>query len=283
MSTNQPQQVITRPNTDQAIPQAAYHWPKKVNVLGMGVSCVDYQSAVSSIVFAAKQGLSGLVSCHSVHAVVTLTSTAQLQDMINQFDLITPDGQPVRWAMNWLHRAKLKERVYGPELMLRLCAQAQQDAMPVYLYGGNEIVSEKLCAALQDKFPGLIIAGAEAPPFRPLTLEEDLQVAKRINASGAKLIFIGLGCPKQDQFAYRQRDRIQGIQICVGAAFDFHAGVKAMAPYWMQKRGLEWLFRLYQEPGRLWKRYVTTNSVFVLKVTSQALKGQVGRRASSSS
>lgn len=277
-SNNESQAVACDSN-----PPSAHRWPRKVNILGMGVSCVDYQSAVNSIVSAAKLGKSGLVSCHSVHAVVTLTSTAQLQDMINQFHLITPDGQPVRWAMNCLHRAQLKERVYGPELMLRLCAQAQQDGLSIYLYGGNEDVSEKLCSALLSRFPGLIIAGAEAPPFRPLTPQEDFEVAQRINQSGAKLVFIGLGCPKQDQFAFRQRDRIHAIQICVGAAFDFHAGVKAMAPQWMQQRGLEWLFRLYQEPGRLWKRYVTTNSIFVLKVAKQVLTGQTSRRASAGS
>jgi exopolysaccharide biosynthesis WecB/TagA/CpsF family protein len=135
-----------------------------------------------------------------------------------------------------------------------------------------------LSKALTEKFPQLILAGAEAPPFRPLTEEEDDQVVQRINDSGARLIFIGLGCPKQDIFSYEHRDRLNGFQICVGAAFDFHAGAKPMAPQWMQSNGLEWMFRLYKEPGRLWKRYLCTNSLFVWKVAIAIVFGKNRRR-----
>lgn len=130
---------------------------------------------------------------------------------------------------------------------------------------GPQVV-EKLRDNLLDRLPDLEIAGYESPPFRPLTPEEDAEVVRRINNSGAGIVFIGLGCPKQDLFAYEHRDRIHAIQVCVGAAFDFHAGSQPMAPSWMQKRGLEWLYRLIQEPRRLWRRYLVTNSVFLAKL-----------------
>ena len=241
-------------------------WPHKVDVIGVSVSEVDYQQAVDSICHAAQGGESGVVSCHSVHAIVTLGSSEKLRGMANAFSMITPDGQPVRWAMNLLNGSKLRKRVYGPELMLQVCQRAAEDGLPVYLYGGHDQVSIDLQRVLLQKFPKLIIAGSETPPFRALTKTEDAQTVERINNSGAKITFIGLGCPKQDIFAHEHRNTISGIQICVGAAFDFHAGAKPMAPQWMQASGLEWLFRLRSEPGRLWKRYLQTNSLFVWKV-----------------
>jgi exopolysaccharide biosynthesis WecB/TagA/CpsF family protein len=180
--------------------------------------------------------------------------------------MVAPDGQPVRWALNLLHAARLKDRVYGPELTLRLCAQAAREGVPIYLYGGSPSVIEMLATHLLETYPELIIAGKESPPFRPLTVEESLQVDERINESGAGLVFIGLGCPKQDWFAAEHRDRLQAVQVCVGAAFDFHAGVKSTAPGWMQRNGLEWLFRLLSEPQRLWKRYLVTNTIYLLEL-----------------
>src|SRR5262249_33817743 len=143
---------------------------------------------------------------------------------------------------------------------------AAAQGVPIYLYGGNPVVLEQLQANLRKQFPELLIAGAESPPFRVLTREEDESVVERINASGAQLVFIGLGCPKQDHFAHEHRDRIRAVQLCVGAAFDFLAGTKKTAPAWMQRHGLEWLYRLCQEPRRLWKRYLVTNSIFVAKL-----------------
>jgi N-acetylglucosaminyldiphosphoundecaprenol N-acetyl-beta-D-mannosaminyltransferase len=142
----------------------------------------------------------------------------------------------------------------------------------VYLYGGTEDVLDKLCARLGQLCPALVIAGREAPPFRPLTDDEDRQVVERINDSGAGLVFIGLGCPKQDHFAYEHRPEVRAALVCVGAAFDFHAGIKPMAPRWMQRHGLEWLFRLASEPRRLWRRYLVTNSVFVVRVSLALMK-----------
>jgi exopolysaccharide biosynthesis WecB/TagA/CpsF family protein len=247
--------------TDQLAP-----WPGKVEVLGIAVSPTNYDEAAEAIVQAAKTHRPGVVSCHAVHAIVTASGDASLREKVNTFDMITPDGQPVRWALNLLHRAKLTDRVYGPELMLRLCRAAAEKGVSVYLYGGSQPVVERLRDNLLDRFPNLEIAGYESPPFRALTPEEDEQTVGRIRDSGAGIVFIGLGCPKQDLFAYEHRERIRAVQVCVGAAFDFHAGVKPMAPAWMQQRGLEWLYRLIQEPRRLWRRYFVTNTVFLAKL-----------------
>ena len=244
-------------------------WPTKVDLLGIEVTPTNYDEAVEATTSAAKRHTPGVVSCHAVHAIVTASCDTSLRDKVNTFDMITPDGQPVRWALNLLHRANLQDRVYGPELTLRLCARAAAEGVSVYLYGGSRDVVEKLRLRLQEGFPGLQIAGYESPPFRALTPAEDADMVERINASGAGLVFIGLGCPKQDVFAYEHRDKIHAVQVCVGAAFDFHAGVKPFAPVWMQRHGLEWLYRLLEEPGRLGRRYLVTNTIFVFKLAAQ--------------
>lgn len=247
-------------------------WPDKFDIFGVGISATDYDEAVSVIMEAAHQRRSAVVSVFATHALITASQDTKLLSHVNRFEMVTPDGQPVRWALNLLHQKKLRDRVYGPTLMLRLCAQAAAEAVPIYLYGGSTVVLELLVARLASRYPNLIIAGKESPPFRPLTEAEYGQVDARMNASGAGLIFIGLGCPKQDWFAASRRDSIHAVQVCVGAAFDFHAGVKPMAPAWMQRHGLEWMFRLFSEPQRLWKRYLVTNSLYLLKLAGALCK-----------
>ncbi len=245
-------------------------WPKRANVIGVMVSCVDYDTAVSSILDAARSEQYGVVSCQAVHAVVTASGDRFLREQVNRFSMITPDGQPVRWALNLLHGARLRERVYGPELTLRVCQAAAAQGVPIYLYGGSEKTLEALEQRLYELFPELTIAGSESPPFRDLTGAENQAACERINRSGAKILLIGLGCPKQDFFAANNADRVQAVQMCVGAAFDFHAGAKPMAPAWMQRNGLEWLYRLSCEPQRLWKRYLVTNTIFCIKLVVSA-------------
>ncbi len=172
---------------------------------------------------------------------------------------------------------RLRDRVYGPELTLRVCRAAAEQGVPVYLYGGSPEDTRALQKRLCDQLPDLRIAGSESPPFRDLTEEENQAACERINRSGAKILLIGLGCPKQDYFAAKNADRVQAVQMCVGAAFDFHAGAKPMAPAWMQRNGLEWLFRLWCEPQRLWKRYLVTNTIFCAKLAASAPKAIWGR------
>jgi exopolysaccharide biosynthesis WecB/TagA/CpsF family protein len=246
-------------------------WPRKLDVFGVGITPTTYAQASQVIVESARLGQRGLVSCYAVHALVTFCSDPQLRDVANRFDMITPDGQPVRWALNLLHGAGLTDRVYGPQLTLELCQRAAEEQVSVYLYGGSPQVVAVLQENLRRKFPKLVIAGYESPPYRPLTPKEHREVVDRINDSGAGLVFIGLGCPKQDLFAFKHRDDINAVQVCVGAAFDFHAGVKSIAPEWMQRRGLEWLFRLIQEPKRLWQRFLVTNSSYLVRLLLSAL------------
>jgi N-acetylglucosaminyldiphosphoundecaprenol N-acetyl-beta-D-mannosaminyltransferase len=258
-------------------PDAMPGWPRKYPVLGIGISATTYDEAVGAILAAARRGTGGTVNAAAVHAVVEAARDPVLKEKVNRFDLVAPDGQPVRWALNLLHRTGLSDRVYGPELMLRLCRRAAEDGLGVYLYGSAPAIVERLRENLARRFPGLRIAGWESPPFRPLTPEEDRETVARINASGARLIFIGLGCPRQDEFAMAHRGRVSGVLICVGAAFDFHAGTKRMAPPWMQRHGLEWLFRLASEPRRLWRRYLVTNSIFAARLSLELVRSIVRR------
>lgn len=264
------QQKVSQP---VAYAQSRLQWPQKFRVLRILVSATSYHELTQVVIQAGKARQPSVVSCHAVHAVVTASDSVELTHKVNTFEAITPDGQPVKWALRWLHRVRLKDRVYGPEFMMRVCEAAANENIGVYLYGGTPEVLEKLKGHLWAKFPLLKLDG-EAPPFRPLTPEEDRQVVNRIADSGAGIVFIGLGCPKQDEFAYDHRDRISAVQICVGAAFDFHAGVKPMAPGWMQRLGLEWLFRLIQEPRRLWRRYAYTNSRYLYLLFRQLIRNQ---------
>ena len=247
-------------------------WPVKYDLFGVRVTASDYDQIVDVVLRAAKERVSAVVSLHAVHAIVESTRDPELLAKVNRFEAVLPDGQPVRWALNRLHGLEIRERVYGPELMLRLCSRAADDDLPIYLYGSTPNVLELLQLKLLALFPGLHIAGAESPPFRALTPEEDAAVVRRINDSGAGIVFIGLGCPKQDHFAADHADRFRAVQVCVGAAFDFHAGTQPMAPEWMQRRGLEWLYRLTQEPRRLWRRYLHTNLIFLGKWLAASMR-----------
>lgn len=249
-------------------------WPKKKDIFGAQISATSYEEAEELVIRAARLHTSAVVTHLAVHGIVTAAWDASYRQKINSFDLAAPDGQPVRWALNRFHHAGLRDRVYGPELMLRLCRRAAREDIGIYLYGSTPEVLSALSTRLNILCPGLRIVGTESPPFRALTPEEDTAVIRRINDSGAGLVFIGLGLPKQDHFAHDHRDKIHAVQLCVGAAFDFHAGTKKIAPSWMQSRGLEWLFRLIHEPRRLWRRYLTTNAAFMALVGRRLLLGR---------
>jgi exopolysaccharide biosynthesis WecB/TagA/CpsF family protein len=243
-------------------------WPPKRSVFGVGVSVTNYDEAVATIVAAGRRRDSAVVSLLPVQGLVMASNDPQLQQATNSFELVAPDGQPVRWALNLLHRTRLRDRVCGSELMSRLCQRAAEERVPIYLYGGEPAVLEALQAKLAAQYPKLPFAGVESPPFRPLTPEEDEAAVERINRSGAGLVFLGLGYPKQDYYAHAHRARIRGVQLCVGAAFDFLSGNKRRAPAWMQRCGLEWLSRLCQEPRRLWRRYLVYNALYLCKLAA---------------
>ena len=243
--------------------------PERRSVADVAVSVVDYAGTVDCVMASARRREPLLVTALAVHGVVEARSRSDVGRAIAAFDLVTPDGQPVRLALNLLHKAGLGERVYGPTLMLRICEAAAADGVPVYFYGSTAEVVSALAAALASRIPGLLVAGAEPSLFRSPTAAESAALGERIRASGAGVVFVGLGCPRQELFAFEHRDTIGLPLICVGAAFDFHAGNKRQAPAWMQDHALEWLFRLWQEPRRLLRRYAVTNTVFLLALTRQ--------------
>lgn len=243
----------------------------KRNVIGIQVNAIDYQAAVNQIIDAGKHRRSMAVTALAVHGVMTGVSDPAHQYRLNQFDLVCPDGQPVRWALNRLHGCGLRDRVYGPELTLRLCQAAAEEGVSVFLFGATDQMLDQFANRLCERYPKLVIAGRRASAFRTITPEERDELARQINASGAGMCFVGLGCPRQEVFAYEMRDRVEMPLIAVGAAFAFHAGMLAQAPPWMQRYGLEWLYRLSREPKRLWKRYSTTNPAFVTLATLQKL------------
>ncbi|HWG85311.1 MAG TPA: WecB/TagA/CpsF family glycosyltransferase [Deinococcales bacterium] len=244
----------------------------KRDVAGVMVDAVDYEYAVSEIIAAAKGGRGFTVSALAVHGVMTGVGDPEHRYRLNSFDLIVPDGQPVRWALNMLHGLNLADRVYGPNLTLYTCEAAAREGLAVYLYGSRQEVLDALQARLREKFPSLVIAGAEPSKFRRTSPEEKAEIAERIKRSGAAITLVGLGCPRQEVWAYEYRDALSMPILAVGAAFDFHAGLLEQAPREWQDRGLEWLFRLTKEPKRLWKRYLLLNPAYAGMVALQALK-----------
>lgn len=240
-------------------------------MLGVLVNALDYDAAVAAVMGAAREGRPFAVTAAASHAVMTGVADPAHRYRLNALDLVVPDGQPVRWALNALHRVRLAERVYGPELMLRCCAAAAREGLPVFLYGSTAATLERLRAALVSRVPGLVIAGAMPSRFRRLDAAEKAEVVETVRASGARLLFVGLGCPRQEVWAYEYRPHLALPLVAVGAAFDFHAGTQAQAPSVMQRNGLEWLFRLAHEPRRLWRRYLGLGPLYLSLVLLQAL------------
>jgi N-acetylglucosaminyldiphosphoundecaprenol N-acetyl-beta-D-mannosaminyltransferase len=243
----------------------------KKNVLGIMIDALDYDAAVDRILHAAHQRRGFAVSALAVHGLMTGALDPEQKFRLNHFDLLTPDGQPVRWVLNWLYRVGLRDRVYGPNLTLRVCARAAEERVKVYFYGSSSDVLAKLRVSLLERFPNLIIAGTEPSQFRRLTPTEKKDLSTRIRESGASIIFVGLGCPRQEVFAFECREALQIPILAVGAAFPFLAGQLPQAPKWIQNAGLEWLFRLMSEPKRLWRRYMFLNPAYMFLITLQAI------------
>lgn len=243
----------------------------KHNVLGVLVDAVDYERAVERIASAARERQPLGVTALAVHGVMTGATDEEHRHRLNQFGLVVPDGQPVRWALNRLHGAGLGDRVYGPTLMLKTCQRAAEDGIPIFLFGADQEMLDRLQASLLDRFPGLKIAGARPSKFRQINAEERAEMIAEIKASGAQITFVGLGCPRQEIFVYENVDELSMPMLAVGAAFAFHAGVLDQAPPWMQRNGLEWFYRFLKEPRRLWHRYMVLNPMYVSMLTLQAL------------
>lgn len=243
--------------------------PEKHLIMGVPVTAATYAQVVDCVIAAARNRAPYLVTALAVHGTVEASRSVIMRAAVEHFDIVAPDGQPVRIALNLLHGTGLNDRVYGPTLMLQICARAAVEGIGIYLYGSTRQTVLQLKQSLEARFPKLKVLGVEPSVFRRLTNTESCELGERIRASGARIVFIGLGCPRQEIFAFKHRDLIGLPQICVGAAFDFHAGTKRQAPKWMQDNALEWLFRLLQEPRRLLARYFVTNNYFVLRILFQ--------------
>lgn len=252
----------------------------KFDVLGVGVDAVDYEAAVDRIIRAAAEGEPYTVTALAVHGLMTGALDAEHRARLNEFDLVCPDGMPVRWSLDRLYGTELPDRVYGPDLTLRICERAARDGLAVYFYGSQPDVVARLAVRMGTLVPGLEVAGFRPSAFRMLSEAERDGVASDIRASGARILFVGLGCPRQERWVHTMRSRLPMPAIAVGAAFDFHAGGLAQAPPPMQRMGLEWLYRLSREPRRLWRRYLYLNPLFVAMLGMQAVRMSREKRLS---
>ena len=237
-------------------------------ILGMRVDNTSYAEAARRVLAWAARAESRYVCCANVHVAMEAADDDTYRAAVNAADLVTPDGMPLVWALRALGAAGAT-RVYGPDLMTTLLADAAAAGAPIGFFGAQESTLTRLITHARRAHPRIDIRYAYAPPFRPLTSAEDAAVVQAINASGARILFAGLGCPKQERWIAAHRGRVRAVMLGVGAAFDFLAGVKPKAPAVLQSAGLEWLFRLATEPRRLWRRYLYNNPRFVALLLRQ--------------
>lgn len=242
-------------------------------LLGVRVHAVQIPDAIARM----EEWIRDRDGCHYVavtgmHGVMEAQHDTQFKRILNTADLVVSDGMPLVWAGR-RHGFPMKRRVYGPELMLTFCQQTATKGYRHYFYGGASEVPSELAASLEERFPGMQIAGTYSPPFRALTPEEDAQIVAQINAAQADILWVGLSTPKQEKWMYAHRDKLNvPILMGVGAAFDLNSGRLRQAPDWMRENGLEWFFRLVMEPRRLWKRYLVYGSKFAWNVSLEMLK-----------
>ena len=252
--------------------------PEKQLVVSVGISKTSYAEVVEVCRrWSEERRTSAGPRAHyvcvtSVHGIIMAQDDPEVAKILNEADIATPDGMPIVWALRSFGSPG-QQRVYGPTLMLELCRAAVQSGLQIFLYGGRPDTLRVLEERLQERFPGLLIAGAYSPPFRPLTAEEDRQIQEQIRRADPDLIFVGISTPKQERWMYAHRSAFPGMtMVGVGAAFDFHVGRTRQAPAWMQRHGLEWLFRLITEPFRLWRRYLLITPRFLPLWAMQKLR-----------
>ncbi len=242
-------------------------------VVGAFIDAISWQRALQTIEWWAVNRQSRYVCACNVHMIMSMRNDSSIRQTVSGADMVLPDGMPVAWMLRRLGFAR-QDKISGADMMWQYFALAKASGTRVYFYGSTQRTLELLSARLSKSFPALRIAGLEAPPFRELTAQEDADTVARINASDAGVVFVGLGCPKQELWMGAHRGRVNGVMVGVGAAFDFLAGTVRRAPLWMQRSGLEWAYRLAAEPQRLWRRYLTTNFAFMLGAIRQLLQSR---------
>jgi N-acetylglucosaminyldiphosphoundecaprenol N-acetyl-beta-D-mannosaminyltransferase len=245
------------------------------DILDIPVAVTDYADAMDRMDALIESRVRGYVCAAPVHALMVAQDDPEMREALLRATLVVPDGMPIVWAANMLGE-RLEDRVYGPELMLRYTDRCAAAGRRVWLYGGRDQGSlVQLALELRRRFPGIKIVGGYSPPYRPLTAEEESEVAAQINEARPDVLWVGIGVPKQEKWMAHMRDRLEVPVMCgVGAAFDFHAGRISQAPTWMQTHGLEWIYRIAQEPRRLLPRYLYYNPRFVFGFARQYLTGR---------
>lgn len=241
-----------------------------MNIIGLKISLTDYSNAIGSVMLWSQNDKSCYICAANVHMLMEAHDSPDFARIVNEADLVTPDGMPLVWMMR-LKGQRNQQRVYGPTLMLHVLSMAARENIPVGFYGGAPHVLDTLVERMKERFNGLNIVYSYSPPFRELSPQEKEEVVGNIDRSGVRILFVGLGCPKQEIWMAEHRGKVRAVMLGVGAAFDFHSGVKSQAPSWMQSLGLEWLFRLLTEPRRLWKRYLYHNSRFIFLAIADLL------------
>jgi N-acetylglucosaminyldiphosphoundecaprenol N-acetyl-beta-D-mannosaminyltransferase len=241
----------------------------RVNVLGVGISVINLPAALAAIGDAVRARRKGYICVTGVHGVMEAQSDGAFRKILNEALLCTPDGMPMVW-MGRLRGHREMNRVYGPDLMLDVCRWSEKTSCRHFFFGGAPGVADRLRDGLTKRFPKLQVAGCYTPPFRPLTVGEEQQLQELIRAAQPDIMWVGLSTPKQEKFMAEFLPRLDAtLMIGVGAAFDFHSGRVKQAPRWMQRSGLEWFYRLCQEPRRLAKRYLRNNPLFAMKIAGQ--------------
>jgi N-acetylglucosaminyldiphosphoundecaprenol N-acetyl-beta-D-mannosaminyltransferase len=249
--------------------------PPRADVVGVRLAVSDYEQVMDWMDAMIAAGARGYVTAAAVNLVMSAREDARVLAAVLGATLAVPDGQPLVWALRALGHARAT-RVYGPDLMARYCARAACDGTPVFLYGGRTPEALRLLERrLRERFPGLIVAGGLWPPFRAMSAQEEERAIAAIDGSGAQVVWVGTGQPKQELWMARMRPRLAApLLVGVGAAFDFHAGLVPQAPGWMQRAGLEWTYRLAREPRRLWRRYARYNPRFVAAFARQYVRNR---------
>ena len=242
-------------------------------ILGTRIDATSYSDATNRVIAWARTPDSHYVCVANVHVTMESYDSADYSAVVNGADLVTPDGMPLVWALR-LFGVPGASRVYGPTLTMHVLERAAAEGVAVGFYGASSEVLTRLSDMCRRRYPELRIAYVHAPPFRQLTAVEDAAVVREINASGARVLFVGLGCPKQERWMASHKGSVSAVMIGVGVAFDYIAGMKPQAPKWMQRAGLEWLFRLATEPRRLWRRYAYHNPRFVAMLAGQYLRSR---------
>lgn len=239
-------------------------------VLGFSIAAMPFNAQIDHMIQWAEQRLSKVVCVANVHMLMEAHWNPDFARVLKQSDCLTPDGMPLVWMLNLLN-GRLHDRVAGLDILNAVCDRAQHSQISVFFLGADDATMRAARQRLTQDFPQLKIAGMKPLPFRPLTAEEDHQLTQEVNDSGAGIVFVALGCPKQEIWMHRHRDQVNAVMVGIGGAFPIYAGLIKHAPEWVRQMGLEWAYRLKQEPGRLWKRYVSTIPPFIYLSLRQVL------------